>query len=553
MPSQLELVAQAFMESPELIATFRDLELSATDQALVLMEVGHALQRRFERTGLLDDIHRAIDTKAQATALLPSDHRLYHQFLNRLGNAFVVRYESMGSSEDLDQAIEWEEKGLDACPANNSYRFACLNDLGIAMRLKFEQTGILDDLNRAIGLAKNAGSMATTGDAHRAAALSNLSMALILRFERTQSEIDLNDATESAQNAVAAVPDGHPYQPICLFSLGEVLFRSSKENEVLDAAISAMGQAIFKMEQRKARSMFLFGQALLMRYENTKSPEDLKLIIETLQASLDSISDKNPNRGNILYLLYRAFDFRSELTKSVDDFDRVVEIGKEALKFLPGDGPRAVALGLHLSLGITFSKQSKRSGNLSDLDRTINVRLSTLRSLCENDPLTASIHARLVKESFARYEQTGSEEHLENALRSFASLMDGKDPDQCSTRASTLHYLAAVLAKKCARTGSIDEWDEVIDVARESVNITPVEDRERSGRVLSLIRFLTIRMMHKSRIEDAEEANRILETILSSTEESDPIFSRALKHYAYLLDVRLTASGSLRTWINRFK
>ena len=56
---------------------------------MYLNNLGNALQSRFERTGSMDDLDRAITTNEQAVASTPDDHPNRAMYLNNLGIALA--------------------------------------------------------------------------------------------------------------------------------------------------------------------------------------------------------------------------------------------------------------------------------------------------------------------------------------------------------------------------------------------------------------------------------------------------------------------------------
>jgi hypothetical protein len=71
-----------------------------------LNNLGAILGRRFERTGSMDDLDRAIETVSVAVQATSQDHPVRPAYLNNLGNMFRRRFERTGSLSDLNRAVE---------------------------------------------------------------------------------------------------------------------------------------------------------------------------------------------------------------------------------------------------------------------------------------------------------------------------------------------------------------------------------------------------------------------------------------------------------------
>ena len=100
------------------------------DRAMYLNNLGIALQSRFERTGSMDDLDRAITTNEQAVASTPDDHPNRAMYLNNLGNALQRRFERTGSMDDLDRAITTNEQAVASTPDDHPNRGNVPQQLG---------------------------------------------------------------------------------------------------------------------------------------------------------------------------------------------------------------------------------------------------------------------------------------------------------------------------------------------------------------------------------------------------------------------------------------
>jgi len=90
--------------------------LADATRAEFLGVVAFELQSRFERTGLMDDLNRAITTNEQAVVLTPEDTPNLAMYLNNLGNALISRFERTGSMDDLNRAISTNEQAVASTP-----------------------------------------------------------------------------------------------------------------------------------------------------------------------------------------------------------------------------------------------------------------------------------------------------------------------------------------------------------------------------------------------------------------------------------------------------
>ncbi|KAL7918917.1 CHAT domain-containing protein [Trichoderma austrokoningii] len=70
--------------------------------------------------------------------------------LSNLGSMLGRRFERTGSMDDLNRAVSVASDAVDATPHDHPHRAACLNNLGNRLGRRFERTGSLDDLNQQL-------------------------------------------------------------------------------------------------------------------------------------------------------------------------------------------------------------------------------------------------------------------------------------------------------------------------------------------------------------------------------------------------------------------
>jgi hypothetical protein len=115
-----------------------------------LNNLGNWLGRRFERTGSMDDLNRAVDVADMAVNATPQDHPDRAGRLNNLGSWLGMRFERSGSMDDLHRAVDVSDMAINATPQDHPDRAGILNNLGSWLGRRFERTGSMDDLNRAL-------------------------------------------------------------------------------------------------------------------------------------------------------------------------------------------------------------------------------------------------------------------------------------------------------------------------------------------------------------------------------------------------------------------
>ena len=102
----------------------------AIDLAGILDSFGAMLSRRFERTGSIDDLNRAVDVTSMAVDATPQDHPDRAVILSNLGSHLSRRFERTGSIDDLNRAVDVASMAVDATPQDHPDRASMLSKLG---------------------------------------------------------------------------------------------------------------------------------------------------------------------------------------------------------------------------------------------------------------------------------------------------------------------------------------------------------------------------------------------------------------------------------------
>ncbi|RYP53061.1 hypothetical protein DL770_011005 [Monosporascus sp. CRB-9-2] len=115
------------------------------DRAGRLNNLGNQLGRRFERTGSMDDLNRAIDVADMAIDATPQDHPDRAAYLNNLGNQLGRRFERAGSMDDFNRTLTSYKEGWRCYTAPPSIRIRLARDAAgiLALQANWEESSSL--------------------------------------------------------------------------------------------------------------------------------------------------------------------------------------------------------------------------------------------------------------------------------------------------------------------------------------------------------------------------------------------------------------------------
>ncbi|UKZ70866.1 uncharacterized protein TrAtP1_011835 [Trichoderma atroviride] len=178
------------------------------------------LSDRFEMTGSMDDLDRAVGIARNAVDAVPHDDAQQAAFLGSLGKVLGVWFEQTGSMDDMDQAISMINKAVDATPCDNPLRWMQLHNLSVLLGLRFDQTGSIDDLNRGFSAASDAVDRILRGHPNYVSCLSNFGDWLCRRSKRAGSKVGSLRAFRLLLDAAHVTPHNHPGRVVHTYNLG---------------------------------------------------------------------------------------------------------------------------------------------------------------------------------------------------------------------------------------------------------------------------------------------------------------------------------------------
>ncbi len=485
--------------------------------------------------------------------------------------------EAGDSPLDPQQAAAEGRRLLQTVPvgaADERARLSVIGGLTVDLEVLSGRTGAPGLLNEAIDLGR-ALTGRCAGWPEEAAIRSNLAGALLRRFQTADTPADLDEAFAQACAAVAAGPPGHPDRARSLSNLSYALrMRSDRDDSAgdLDTSIHALREALAATaltDPDRLGRLVNLGATLHRRFDRSGGHDDLDESIETSRAaSRIAVGDQ---RLNALTNLWSALVDRVQANGRADDLDESVEVGRERARLLttrpPGAPPasqRAMFLSLHARM---LRTRFTHDGDVSDLDEAIStqrqaVELATAahddlsgyhRSLAELLRLRAHPPAAADAEPprhrrdrlDARAQRSGSLDDLDEAVRVAREIVDQADGDPADPadpqRWSDHQQLAELLRRRYERTGDLDDLSRAIDLWRATLAATPNDHPGRVSWQGNLAVALRIRAERMGDIRDLHAAIPLQQAVVESSPAD--LRARGLTNLADLLAARYQHDG----------
>ena len=104
------------------------------------------LARRFQNTGLVEDINNAIEIMEGLT----EDNHITAAILNNYRVMIGLRFQRIGSMDDLNRAADVASQAVDITPRDHPDRVIYLNNLGNWLGTRFDRIGSIEDMDQQL-------------------------------------------------------------------------------------------------------------------------------------------------------------------------------------------------------------------------------------------------------------------------------------------------------------------------------------------------------------------------------------------------------------------
>ncbi|MFZ2359108.1 MAG: tetratricopeptide repeat protein, partial [Anaerolineae bacterium] len=337
-------------------------------QLEAINDTGRVFLRRYQATGDIADLNRALDLWQTAVQRTPPNSPDLPSLLNNLGNGLRTRFARTGAPADLEEAIRIYQSTIQRTPPNSPYLPPLLNNLGNGLSARYARTGALADLDEAIRVYQSALQRTPPDSPDLPSLLNNLGNGLRDRYLRTGVLADLEEAIASYKTALQRTPPDSPDLPSRLNNLGNGL----SDRYARTGALADLEEAIESYESAVQRTppgspdlpyrLSNLGGSLSDRYLHTGTPANLDKAIASFKAAERRTPPDSPNLPSLLNNLGTGLSHRYARTGALADLDEAIAYFETAVQRTPPDLP-----GYLNNLGNSLRARFARTGNLADL------------------------------------------------------------------------------------------------------------------------------------------------------------------------------------------
>ncbi|MFI5955299.1 CHAT domain-containing protein [Cryptosporangium sp. NPDC051539] len=263
---------------------------------LVLVYAGTGHLCRFLRFGTYDDLSASIATYREALRHTDDDYPRRHDAMGGLAFALTLRASWSGALADLEEALLASRGALRALPTSHiSYSLMAISTMAVlcsrGRRLERAQ-----DFTDAVAIGYTALAAADAGhyaDARWFVRIS-LTNALLDRGSALEDARDLDSAADLTADLLALMPADHVLRPTVAGIRALVLvrlFRTSRDDALLDAAPELFDAALAGVHSEVERLQLLLGTALVARerWKRYQDPADARRAADASRSAATAV------------------------------------------------------------------------------------------------------------------------------------------------------------------------------------------------------------------------------------------------------------------------
>lgn len=320
-------------------------------------------------------------------------------------------------------------------------------------------------------------------------------------------------------------------------------FEQTGSVEDLDHVIDLGERALVACPGHRRAFLSNLAYALQNRFEVRGYLPDLDKAIGHLEEAVTALDKDEPNRASLLTNLGRALALRFEDTGagSIEDLNRAISFQEEAVASSPHDPNQAAFLN---NLGNVLQTRYDQLGELEDLDHAIDVIQRAVDLAAEEDLKLPDWLNNLGIALQSRFERTGSLRDLARAVDAMENAVKLTPQDHID-RPDSLHNLGTLLLRRFEQTGSLDDLDLAIKVHADADILMPADHNCKAICLSGLGNALVARFERIGATEDLNRAIEVETRALDLTPDPHPDRAKRLLELGVVLHFRFRRTHSL--------
>ena len=489
----------------------------------LLTDIGMLFSRRFEHTGNIADISKAISVENRLVARTPNEDPNLPGRLTNLSISLSTCFECTGDVSDISASISSQERAISLTPEGDEDMLSLLATLSASYMSRFSLTRDLLDVSKAISAQERVVQRKPEDDEDLPYWLDELGQSLMRRFEDEGSLCDISEAIQKQKGAVRLTPDGSEKLPGRLSNLGSSYCRRFERSRVINdisEAISLQQKAVnLAPENHKDMPILLngLGNSLILRFESTDSHPDIESAVATLKKAERLAPEGHEFAATVLNNLGMALRGWFTHTGNISDISEAVSSHQKALSLISAS-ERVNCLH---NLGISILLRFEESGDLLDICEAISTIQESISLTEEHHPKMPVRLNNLATAFMGRFFQKAELTDISNAIsaQQRAVYLTSKDH---ATMPILLDTLGSALSGRFIHTKDLEDISESILHHERAVESTSKDHINLPVRLKNLGISFRLRFEQTGDPEDISKAISAQKRAIYLSPESRP-------------------------------
>ncbi|EGX46138.1 hypothetical protein AOL_s00110g302 [Orbilia oligospora ATCC 24927] len=441
--------------------------------------------------------------------------------LSLLGNIHYFIFSRTGAVDDIENAIRNSEGAVDGANTDGPKYAPRLRNLITMLMKKYECTNLLADLDQAVLRAE---TMATLGRPDWRAQFLDLARMKGRKCLRMGSREEMEELMVMYEmmgqpNPVRLSTHDMEEKVRTLNRLTENINNANESGEShnfdeLDTALKLCEELVASINDPLKKSALLCGlfQILLVRYRQSHDLDDINKAMKIGEEALVIIPDDHPSKAKLLRNLAECFDTRFEKTDNLEDLNMAIELGEKGAIAACKSGPEEEEETLRF-LASAFFQKYKRTENLEYLRKATESNqkaLKMLEILPRDDSKIFSALYNLASCYGVRFDRARNLDNLHAAIQASTEALE-LAPHNGTYRADLLANMAEYFHSKFEESGNLHDLHIAIKKAKEFLKSAGLDHPEKETTIANLTGYLVKRFELTGNLDDLQlsiEASR---------------------------------------------
>ncbi|KAJ3507320.1 hypothetical protein NLJ89_g6370 [Agrocybe chaxingu] len=439
----------------------------------LLTTVGMLFSRRFEHTGDLADISKAISTERRVVSRTPGGDPNLPDRLTNLCISLSIRFESTRDISDISESISCGERAVCLTPEGNEDMISHLITLSASYMSRFALAQDLHDVSKAISARENVVQLATEGDEDLAVALNELGESLMRRFVHEGNLTDITEAIRVRERAVDLTQEGDENLPGRLNNLGLSYFcRFEHSGDVKDIsnAISLQQNAVDLTSENHENMPALLnslGSSLMARFEYTGDRLDIEGATSALRKAARLAPEGHELAATVFNNLGVALWGCFQCSGDINEISEAILAHQKASSLISASEQPNVLN----NLGVSFRLRFEEYGDLLDICEAISALQKSISLTQEHHAKMPTRLNNLATAFLARFEHTGDLADISEAISTQRRAV-GLIPKDHATMPIILNTLGCSFSSRFEQTKDLEDISEAISAHEKALECT---------------------------------------------------------------------------------